>query len=91
VLSKDAEPRSIGHARPSDPGSVTAFVAPQSSGEAKVAGAPGDGCSTFGLSAPTPWCVVRFFVQFQLPFAVANCFGPSTLRALVRILLISAR
>jgi hypothetical protein len=60
MLSKDAEPRSIGQRSRATRDPSPAFVAPQSSGEAKAAGAPGDGCIFFGYSAPMPWCVVRF-------------------------------
>jgi len=40
VFSKDAEPRSIGHARPSDPGSVTRFRCADCNGQVEAAGAP---------------------------------------------------
>ena len=48
VFSKDAEPRSIGHARPSDPGSVTRFRCADCNGQVEAAGAPGDWVHFFG-------------------------------------------
>jgi len=72
----DTETLSIGHAPPSDPGSVATPVAPNANGESGAVGAPGDGCMLYGESAPTPVCVVRFFPQLKREFAAAMRLRP---------------
>jgi hypothetical protein len=72
TLFKDAETRSIGHAQPSDPGSVNRFVVPYAKGKAKAAGAPGDGC--IFLRIFRAHAVVRrpIFCKFSLAASLAT-------------------